>query len=122
MRYVRLYPDSRGETHFADAELAMQEADYRPPAPLMFVSRAHGSNMIQFVRLPKGWVGEAIQVPQPQFFICVEGRLRITASDGETRAFKAGDVVLMEDNSGRGHTTRVDAGQECVAAIAPVLD
>jgi hypothetical protein len=41
---------------------------------------------------------------------------------GEKRPFCVGDVVLMEDNSGKGHTTFVTNAQECVAAISPVLD
>jgi len=121
MRYVRIYPDRSGETHFADAELDMKEADYRPPAPIMFVSHAHESSAIQFARLPTGWVGESITVPEPQFFICVEGKLKVTVSDGETRSFGAGAVILMEDSSGKGHTTRVSGSRDCVAAIAPVV-
>jgi hypothetical protein len=122
MRYVRICVDGNGETHFADAELEMEEADYRPPAPLMFVSHAHESSAIQFVRLPAGWVGESIRVPERQFFICVEGGLKVTVSDGETRSFGAGNVVFMEDTSGKGHTTRVNGARDCIAAIAPVID
>lgn len=122
MRYVRISVDGNGETHFADAELEMEEADYRPPAPLMFVSHAHESSAIQFARLPAGWIGESIRVPEPQFFICLAGGLKVTVSDGETRSFGAGDVVFMADTSGKGHTTRVSGARDCVAAIAPVTD
>ena len=122
MRYVRLIVDDMGETHFQDEELEMNEADYRPPAPLLFVSHAHESSAIQFVRLPAGWVGESFTVPGKQFFICVAGKLGVTVSDGESRTFKTGDVVQMEDTHGKGHTTRIDASQDCVAAIAPILD
>jgi hypothetical protein len=121
MRYVRIVLDSKGETHFSDAELSMTEADYRPPAPMMFASHAHESNAIQFVRLPAGWVGESITVPEPQFVIFVAGSAEITVSDGERRRFNVGDVVHMGDNSGKGHTTRIQGGQDCVAAVAPTL-
>ena len=121
MRYVRLSVDGGGETHFANDELALEEADYRPPAPLLFVSHARESSAIQFVRIPDGWVGEAIVVPSKQFLICVSGELEITVSDGESRTFGVGDVVLMEDTHGsKGHTTKVSG--ECHVAIAPVLD
>jgi hypothetical protein len=122
MQYVRIHVDRKGETHFADAELEMEEADYRPPAPLMFVSHAHKSSAIQFVRLPPGWVGESINVPSSQFFICVKGKVEITVSDSEKRTFGVGDVVLMEDSSGKGHTTRVASPDDCVAAVAPLLN
>jgi hypothetical protein len=122
MRYVRLIADDKGETHFRDEELEMTEADYRPPAPLLFVSHAHESSAIQFVRLPAGWVGESFTVPSKQFLICVAGKLGVTVSDGESRTFRTGDVVQMEDTHGKGHTTRVDASQDCIAAVAPILD
>jgi quercetin dioxygenase-like cupin family protein len=122
MHYVRLALDSGGETHFEDAQLDMSERDYRPPAPLMFVSHARTSSMVQFVRLPAGWEGKSITVPEPQFVICVAGKVEITTSNGGTRAFAPGNVILMEDNSGRGHSTRVVGDDDWTAAIAPVTD
>lgn len=120
MRYVRIYTDNSDDTHFADAELEMNEVDFRPPAPMLFVSHAHESTMIQFVRIPGRWNGDGITVPQAQFFICLDGQLEITVSDGEKRRFSPGGVVLMEDTSGKGHRTRVIGAKDCVAAIAPV--
>ena len=121
MKYVRLGVERNGETHFENCELALEEADYRPPAPLLFVSHARVSSAIQFVRIPAGWVGKSIVVPSKQFLICVSGSLEITASDGESRTFGVGDVVLMEDTHGsKGHTTKVKS--ECQVAVAPVLD
>ena len=38
---------------------------------------------------------------------CLAGELRMTASSGETRTIAAGDCVLMEDTSGKGHITEV---------------
>ena len=122
MRFVRLIVDDKGETHFRDEELEMNEADYRPPAPLLFVSHAHESSAIQFVRLPAGWIGESFTVPSKQLLICVAGKLDVTVSDGESRTFRIGDVVQMEDTHGKGHTTRIDASQDCIAAVAPILD
>ncbi len=122
MRYVQLTVDDQGETHFRDAELEMNEADYRPPAPLMFVSHAHESSVIQFARLPAGWEGLSFTIPSKQFVVIISGEINITVSDGERRTFKSGDVVLMEDTRGKGHSTRVIGSQDCCAAVAPVLD
>ena len=122
MRYVQLTVDDQGETHFRDAELEMNEADYRPPAPLMFVSHAHQSSVIQFARLPAGWEGTSFTIPSKQFVVIVSGEISITVSDGERRTFKSGDVLLMEDTHGKGHSTRVNGSQDCCAAVAPVLE
>lgn len=119
MKYVRLTADKNGNTHFVDATLKLDEADYRPPAPLLFVSQAYQADGVQFIRLPNGWSADSIQVPKKQFLICVKGQLEVTASDGKTRTFGPGDTVLMEDVDSKGHRSRVK-GDECLAAVIPV--
>jgi hypothetical protein len=119
MKYVRLTADKNGNSHFEDATLKLDEADYRPPAPLVFVSHAFQTDGIQFIRLPADWSADAIQVPKKQFLICLKGQLEVTATDGKTRSFGPGDAVLMEDGDGNGHRTSVKGG-ECLAAVIPI--
>lgn len=38
--------------------------------------------------------------------IC-EGQLEVETSDGEARRFSPGDLLLLDDVGGRGHSTRV---------------
>jgi hypothetical protein len=120
MRYVRLKADKAGESHFEQVTLDLTEADYRPPAPLLFVSHTYRADGLQFVRLPAGWAGESIHPPKHQFLICLKGQLEVTASDGEKQTLGPGDSVLMEDVTGKGHRTRVKGTHECIAAIIPV--
>ena len=120
MRYIVLKADNAGESHFEHANLELNEADYRPPAPLLFVSHAYQADGLQFIRLPSGWSGGSIHPPKHQFLICLKGYLEVTTSDGEKRKFGPGDSVLMEDVSGKGHHTRVVGADECVAAIIPI--
>jgi quercetin dioxygenase-like cupin family protein len=120
MKYVRLYPDQKGETHFADVNLELTENDYRPPAPVLYVSHAFETEAFQFVRLPAGWSGQRINPPEPQFFICLKGSVEITASDGQKRTIAAGDAVKMEDVEGKGHRTSVKGADDCIAAVIPV--
>jgi quercetin dioxygenase-like cupin family protein len=120
MQYVRLYADEKGETHFEQVLLDLTEADYRPPAPPMFVSRAYQADALQFIRIPSGWVGEHIHPPKHQFLLCLEGKLEITASDGEKRNFGPGAAVLMDDTSGKGHHSRVKGSKDWIAAVVPV--
>ncbi len=119
MKYVRLLVGEDGKTHFEDATLKLDEADYRPPAPLMFVSHAFMTDGVQFIRLPSGWAAEAIHPPKKQFLIGLKGTVEITVTDGETRSFGAGDRILMEDVNGEGHATRVK-GDEFLAAVVPI--
>jgi len=117
MQYERLYADGNGETHFAEVPLKLEEADYRPPAPMVFVSHAMQAGALQFVRLPSGWSGDNICPPQRQFLICLEGQLEVRASDGKRRIFGQGDAVLMEDTAGRGHTSHVKGAKDLIAAV-----
>jgi hypothetical protein len=120
MRYVRLKADSAGESHIERVTLDLNEADYRPPAPMLFVSHSYRADGLQFVRLPSGWTGESIHPPKAQFLICLKGHLEVTASDGDKRTFGPGDSILMEDISGKGHRTSVKGKEECIAAIIPI--
>ena len=120
MRYVRLYADGKGETHFEQVPEKFDEIDYRPPAPPLHVSHAFQSGALQFVRAPAGWVGENICPPQHQFFFCLQGHLEIRASDGEKRTLGPGDVMLMEDSSGKGHSSRVRAAKDLIAAVVSI--
>ena len=120
MRYVRLKADNGGESHFEQVAVDLNEADYRPPAPVLFVSHSYRADGLQFIRLPAGWTGDFIHPPKAQFLICLKGHLEVTASDGEKRTFGPGDSIMMEDISGKGHRTRVKGTNECIAAVIPI--
>ena len=120
MRYVRLKADKGGESHFERVAVDLNEADYRPPAPVLFVSHSYRADGLQFIRLPAGWTGDSIHPPKAQFLICLKGHLEVTASDGEKRTFGPGDSIMMEDISGKGHRTRVKGTNECIAAVIPI--
>jgi hypothetical protein len=44
--------------------------------------------------------------PCRQYVVLLEGAIESEVGDGETRRFQGGDVLLLEDTSGRGHRTR----------------
>ena len=97
MRYVRLYADSEGETHFEDVEDTMRVEDFAPPAEPFLVSEIRDATRFSFFEFPVGWVGVAHPAPRRQYFAVVQGAIEITVSDGESRIAKVGDVVLAED-------------------------
>jgi uncharacterized cupin superfamily protein len=45
--------------------------------------------------------------PRRQYVIMLSGQMEIQVGDGTVKRFGAGDVLLAEDLTGRGHTTRV---------------
>jgi hypothetical protein len=120
MKYLRLTADKNGNSHFEDATLKLDEADYRPPAPMVFLSHSYRSDGVQFMRLAAGWAADGIQVSKKQFFICLKGHVEITTSDGKSRSFAPGDTLLVEDVDSKGHRTRVKGEAECIALVVPV--
>ena len=107
-RYVRLYADEEGESHFEEVTVDLTPMDFAPPAPPLQVASLFPATHCAFVFGPPGWDG-AIPHPAPrrQLFCTLRGAYEITASDGATRRFSAGSVLLFENTFGKGHSTRV---------------
>jgi len=49
--------------------------------------------------------------PARQLIVLLDGAIEIEVTGGEKRAFGGGDVLLVEDTSGRGHRTRTTDGR-----------
>ncbi len=117
MKYVRLYADSEGISHFEDVDVATRSMNFAPPAPPAHASEPVSAAQMLFIRLPLGWSGDWHPAPKRQFGILIEGELEVTAGDGEVRTFKAGDVRLLEDTFGKGHQTKVVGDRDVLSAI-----
>jgi hypothetical protein len=50
----------------------------------------------------------------------MQGEFAVTASDGTTRHFSAGQLLLLEDTAGKGHSTRM-IGEQDVLVFAVTL-
>ncbi len=107
MQYTRLYADEDGVSHFEDLEFELSEADFAPPAAPLLMSSPIESTRTIFFMLPASWDGDWHPAPRRQFFVQIAGELELVVGDGNVRRFTAGDVVLVEDTTGRGHVTRV---------------
>jgi quercetin dioxygenase-like cupin family protein len=54
--------------------------------------------------------------PQRQFVMILSGQLEIGFEDGSKKVFGPGDVRLVEDTTGKGHTTTALGSEPCVTA------
>jgi quercetin dioxygenase-like cupin family protein len=75
-----------------------------------------------FLRASSGWYGDWHPAPKRQFFCIRAGEVETTASDGETRLFHSGDVLLLEDTAGKGHKSRVTSKEDYIAAVVQLAD
>ena len=116
MKFIRLYADSAGVSHFEDAEVSLNELPYAPPAPPYFVSPREGASGLVMAMLPAGWFGDWHPSPRLQWWFQLSGQLEVGTGDGEKRRLGPGAIVRVEDTTGGGHTTRV-LGNEPVHAV-----
>lgn len=107
MRYVRIHTDADGQTHFEDLDVALAPSDFAPPAPPLLVSEPVPAEQAVLFTAPAGWYGDWHPTPRRQYYVQCSGELEVQVGDGETRRLHPGDIVLLEDTTGRGHTTRV---------------
>jgi quercetin dioxygenase-like cupin family protein len=117
MKYTQLYIDDASNSHFKDVEVCFELTNFAPPAPPVGLSNYTAASQLVFFKIPFGWFGDWHPAPRRQFFCCLSGAAELTASDGEARIFRSGDVFLLEDVRGKGHTTRVLGKEDFVAAI-----
>lgn len=117
VRYARLYSDPEGESHFEDEVAETRPDNFAPPAPNLNLSEYVSAKRFAFLILPKGWYGDWHPSPDRQFMIVLSGEAETTASDGKTRRFKQGDIVLLEDTKGKGHTSKSVGGDVLIAVV-----
>ena len=58
--------------------------------------------------------------PRRQVVIILSGRLENSFRDGSTHTFNPGDVRVIEDTTGEGHTTRVAGDEAVLVAVLPL--
>ncbi len=115
--YTRVYTDEHGETHFEDVEIEFSPSNFAPPAPPLNLSEFKESKKYGFVKAPSGWFGDWHPTPKRQLLIYISGRIEAEVSDGEVRTFGPGSVTLVEDTTGKGHTSRVVGDQEVLTVV-----
>jgi hypothetical protein len=107
-RYVRLFADASGESHFQDIAVAPDGELSVPPAPPLRMRTLGPAVTAALVGGDSGWHGEvAHPAPFRMLQSYLSGNVEVTASDGEARRLGPGSLLLLEDTHGRGHSTRV---------------
>lgn len=107
MKITRIHSDSGGETHFDDLDIPLE--DFGEIGMLSALQEASG---IIFRETPGDYDFAWHNAPRRQYLIILEGEVDITVSDGATRRFGDGDVVLLEDTSGKGHYSKAVEGRK----------
>ena len=107
---VRIYTGHDGQTHFEDLPLPAEESHN--------VALQAGANLV-FRCFPADYWSDWHTAPRRQYIFILVGQMEIGIGDGTTRRFGPGDVVLADDLTGQGHTTR-SLGVPRISATVPV--
>src|SRR5262249_19979491 len=101
MRIHNLYTDKNGESHFRDIEI--EWAEERRGSKL---SKRLPATGIIFRETVAEYDLDWHPAPRRQYIVNLDAGVRITASDGESRVIGAGEVILVEDTTGKGHLSK----------------
>lgn len=108
---VRIYTGSDGQTHFEELSI--------PAAEVQQVAIQAGANIV-FRRFPTNYFSDWHTAPRRQYIFILSGQMEIGIGDGTARRFGPGDVVLADDLTGKGHTTRTVGSEPRVSATVAV--
>jgi len=117
MTITRLYTGTDGQSHAEDTEVAWRPAKLHPE---LNESPSVNVNSAQFLRWPRGFVWEGHPASKRQYVIIVSGRGEVDALGGTRVQLAPGRVLLAEDVTGKGHTTRVGADEDLVMLLVPL--
>ncbi len=108
MKIHRLYSDAKGESHFEDMEVEFGEI--RPNGRSS--ERVPTTGMI-FREFSPTYSLDWHNSPRRQYVIHLDNGIQITVSDGESRVIGAGEVLLEEDTTGKGHLSKAINDRPC---------
>jgi hypothetical protein len=101
MKVSRVYADAAGESHFGEIDVPLNDS-----GTIGRLSARHPVKDIIFRENDADYDFDWHCAPQRQYIVLLDGEIEIETSDGEKRRFRGGDILLVEDISGRGHRTR----------------
>jgi mannose-6-phosphate isomerase-like protein (cupin superfamily) len=117
MTITRLYTGSDGQSHAEDAAIAWWPAKLHPQLNESAAAKVSGA---QFLRWPRGFVWEGHPASKRQYVIIISGRGEVDGLGGRKVPLTPGQVLLAEDVTGKGHTTRVGADEDLVMLLVPL--
>jgi len=101
VKVTRVYADAAGDSHFGEIDIPLQDG-----GTIGRLSERHPVENIIFRENDSDYDYDWHCAPQRQYIVLLDGEIELETSDGEKRRFRGGDILLVEDVSGRGHRTR----------------
>lgn len=116
MKITRVFSDQSGESLFEDIDINLSDA-----GDIGYLSEKFGATGIIFRETLCDYDYAWHTAPRRQYVIILSGEVDFTVSSGETRRFGDGDIILLEDTTGKGHYSKA-AGNQPRKSIFVTLD
>lgn len=100
-KITRIYSDEKGDSHFEEVAVPLRDA-----GSIGFLSELVSAKGVIFREVAPSYDYDFHTAPQRQYIVLLEGEIEIETSLGHKRIFGAGEVLLVEDTTGKGHKTR----------------
>ena len=101
MRITRIRAGADGTTRFDEIEIPLTDA-----GAIGRLSAPFAADAVIFRETGADYDYDWHPAPARQLVVLLDGEIEIEVGDGEVRRFVGGDVLLLEDTTGRGHRTR----------------
>lgn len=97
----RIYSDANGDSHFEDVSIPLSDGGL--PG---YLSEAIAVRSLIFREVDPAYDWDFHVAPQRQYIVLLDGEIEIETSLHDKRTFVAGDILLVEDITGKGHRTK----------------
>ncbi len=104
MRIHNIYTDEQGISHFRDIEV-----DWIETVRSSKRSKAFPVTGLVFRQSQADYSLDWHTAPRKQYIVNLDAGVKITTGDGEVRVIGAGEVILVEDTTGKGHLSQAIA-------------
>jgi hypothetical protein len=105
-RFTRVVATADGGSAFQEDALPLEAQHLAEGTPAMFaaVLSAAPPSAVIYLR-SSDFDSEPHPAPRRQWVMMLRGAIEVEVSDGSRQLFRPGDLLLVEDVSGQGHTT-----------------
>ena len=106
MKVTRIYSDENGKSCFGEKQIELESA-----GDIGSLSAWQKSSKFLFRETPGTYDYMWHNAPRRQLLVNLAGGVEITVSSGESRQFRAGSLILLEDTDGEGHCSKAIDGE-----------
>jgi uncharacterized cupin superfamily protein len=103
--FTRVICNGEGGSTFSDSELSLSPQIIADGVPPMLIGTVPTSSDAMYLRSTM-FDSTPHPAPRKQWVIMLRGAIEVAVTDGSSREFRAGDLLLLEDTEGTGHTTK----------------